>query len=458
MDENNNIIFDSQEDNVTGINPDEGESTHSSHTHDGSHHSHHHHHHHSHHHSSGKRRKNQKLNKFIKRNKFKIANVFIAVLFVGILVVLGVLIDTNKHLSDKDSTDTSSGEILTEDVIQIEIPLFDEDVLIVGPAVKAYADADSSIQAVSIYNDYIALGQLDAGLPVTLYYNIKGMPAGCSVKGSKILVSENEDFSSSNVYSLSADETRADVYHLKTNTQYYYRIDISLSNGTQTSVSGSFKTADTPRFLSVDGVRNMRDIGGYKTVNGKTVRQGMLYRSTELDGKVEPKYAITPEGRDDMLSILGIRTDMDLRSAKDNPDGTDALGAGVKHNYYGAPMYGGAFTEEGKAAIRKVFADLADKNNYPVLMHCTHGMDRTGTVCYLLEAILGMSEEDMMKDYQFSSLCHGKLWGLNEMNEFIGRLKAYDGATMQEKAESYLISTGVTEAEIAAIREIFLEN
>ncbi len=457
MEENNNIVFDSQEDNVTGINPDEGEGAHSSHTHGGSHHSHHHHHH-SHHHSSSKRRKNKKLNKFIKRNKFKIANVFIAVLFVGILVVLGVLIDTNKHLSDKDSTDTSNGEVLTEDVIQIEIPLFDEDILIVGPAVKAYADADSSVQAVSIYNDYIALGQLDAGLPVTLYYNIKGMPAGCSVKGSKILVSENEDFSSSNVYSLSADETRKDVYHLKTNIQYYYRIDVSLSNGTQTSVSGSFKTADTPRFLSVDGVRNMRDIGGYKTVNGKTVRQGMLYRSTELDGKVEPRFAITPEGRDDMLSILGIRTDMDLRSAKDNPDGTDALGAGVKHNYYGAPMYGEAFTEEGKAATRKVFADLADKNNYPVLMHCTHGMDRTGTVCFLLEAVLGMSEEDMMKDYQFSSLCHGKLWGLNEMNEFIGRLKAYDGATMQEKAESYLISTGVTEAEIAAIREIFLEN
>ena len=74
----------------------------------------------------------------------------------------------------------------------------------------------------------------------------------------------------------------------------------------------------------------------------------MLYRSTELDGKVEPRFEITPEGRDDMLSVLGIRTDMDLRSAKDNPDGTDALGAGVRHNYYSAPMYDEVFTEEGK--------------------------------------------------------------------------------------------------------------
>lgn len=455
MDEKNNLIFDSQEENTAENGSVESGSVHPSHTHSGSHHGSHHH---SHSHSSRKRRKSTKVKKFIKRNKHKIANAVIAVLFVGVLIVLGVLLDGSKNFGGDNSLDKSSGNNITEDAIQIEAPLFDEEVMIVGPAVKAYADADSSVQAVSIYNDYIALGQLDTGLPVTLYYNVKGMPAGCNVTGSEILVSEYKDFSSSENYSLTADETSVDVYHLKTNTKYYYRIDISLSNGTQTSVSGSFKTADTPRILSVDGVRNMRDIGGYRTSDGKTVRQGMLYRSTELDGKVEPKFTITAEGRNDMLSVLGIRTDMDLRLATDNPDGTDALGAGVKHNYYGAPMYGEAFTEEGKAAIRNIFADLADKNNYPVLMHCTHGMDRTGTVCYLLEAVLGMSEEDMMKDYQFSSLCHGKLWGLNEMNEFIGRLKSYDGDTIQKKAENYLLSTGVTEAEITAIREIYLEG
>ncbi len=454
MDKKNVVNIDSEEENVSEINSVEGKVVHSAHTH---HHSHHSTHHHSHHHSSKKRR-SSKAKKFIKRNKYKISNAVIAVLFVGVLIILGVLLDTNKNLGNENSPDKSSGTNITEDAIQIEIPLFDEDVLIVGPAVKAYADADDSVQAVSIYNDYFALGQLDAGLPVTLYYNIKGMPVDCDVVGAEILVSEYKDFSASDVYSLSADETRVDVYHLETNTQYYYRIDVSLSNGTKTSVSGSFKTADTPRFLSVDGVRNMRDIGGYKTLNGKTVRQGMLYRSTELDGKVESKYMITPQGRNDMLSVLGIRTEIDLRSATDNPDGTNALGTGVKHNYYDAPMYGEAFTVEGKAAIRKVFADLADKNNYPVLMHCTHGMDRTGTVCYLLEAVLGMSEEDMMKEYQFSSLCHGSLWGLNDMNEFIGRLKAYEGDTIQKKAENYLLSTGVTEAEIAAIREIYLED
>lgn len=453
MDENNKIIFDSSEEKSPETMLENNEHVNSHH----SHHSHHSSHHHSHHHSS-KRGKKSKAKRFLKRNKYKIANVVIAVAFAAILLVLGLLLDNGKHYGDNKSTDVSNGITLTEDAIQIEVPLFDEDVVIVGPAVKAYADADSSVQASSIYNDYIALGQLDIGLPVKLYYNIKGIPDGCSVRSAEVLVSEYENLSTSNVYSLSADETSLDVYHLKTNTQYYYRIKLSLSNGTKTSVSGSFKTADTPRILSVDGVRNMRDIGGYKTLSGKTVKQGVLYRSTELDGKVESRFSITSKGVNDMLSVLGIRTDMDLRHASDNPDGTHALGAGIKHVYYGAPMYGNAFTDEGKSAIRKIFADLADKNNYPILMHCTHGMDRTGTVCYLLEAVLGMSEEDMMKDYQFSALCHGNLWGMNQMNEFIGRLKSYDGVTIQEKAENYLLSIGVIEAEIAEIRGIFLEN
>lgn len=189
MDEKNNLIFDSQEENTAENGSVESGSVHPSHTHSGSRHGSHHH---SHSHSSRKRRKSTKIKKFIKRNKYKIANAVIAVLFVGVLIVLGVLLDGSKNLGGDNSPDKSSGNNITEDAIQIEAPLFDE--------------------------------------------------------------------------------------------------------------------------------------------------------------------------------------------------------------------------------------------------------------------------EDMMKDYQFSSLCHGKLWGLNEMNEFIGRLKSYDGDTIQKKAEDYLLSTGVTEAEITAIREIYLEG
>ena len=121
-------------------------------------------------------------------------------------------------------------------------------------------------------------------------------------------------------------------------------------------------------------------------------------------------------------------------------------------------MYSEVFSDKGKASIRRIFADLADESNYPVLLHCTHGMDRTGTVCYLLGAVLGMSEEDLMKDYQLSAMYHGDLWGENQMSEFIGQLKSYEGMTIQKKAENYLLSAGVTPDEINSIREIYLEK
>lgn len=430
-----------------------------------SHHSSHSHHHHSHHHhsSSHKKRSNNNRKKdikhFLKKNKYKISNIVIAVLFAIILILLGVMLD-KKGFSSSDengANSSSDGIVSTDSTLQIEIPLFDEEIVLVNAAVTKYMNSDLSVLASSVYKNYAALGNLDKGMSVNLWYDIKGIPAGYTVRSAELFVSDNSEFRTPAVYSLSGDESSVDVYNLKTDTQYYFRFVLSLSNGTKTSVDGSFKTAKSPRMMSVDGVANMRDIGGWETIDGKKIRQGMLFRSAELDGAVDSKYTITPDGVNSMLTVLGVRTEIDLRAESDNVNGTHALGAGVKHTYYNAQMYSDIFTDRGKATTRKIFAALADKNNYPVLLHCTHGMDRTGTVVYLLEALLGVSEEDMMRDYQLSAMYHGSLWGLNQMNEFIGRLKAYEGATIQEKTESYLLSIGVTPAEIASIKEIFLE-
>ncbi len=424
------------------------------------HHSHSSHHGHSHHHSHRRRStKKERMKRFLKRYKYRVLNIVIAVFFAVILVALGITLD-KRGFSDGGaaSTDPSGGFNITDSSVEIEIPFFGEDVVLVSTGVEKYIGSPDVSSAKSFYKDYSPLGRLDIGKPVTLWYELKGIPSGCSVKSAELLVSEKEDFSSPLIYSLSSSETSVDVYNLKTGTKYYYRFIFSFTNGTQSGTDGSFKTAITPRILNVDGIGNIRDIGGWTTLSGKRVRQGLLYRGTEIDGLVNKKYTATAEGINTLLTVLGIRTEMDLRYENDNPTKINALGAGVKHNYYGSLMYSDVFTDNGKAAIRRIFSDLADKNNYPVFMHCTHGMDRTGTVCYLLEAILGMSEDDMMRDYQLSVFYHGDLWSLNEMNEFIGRLKAYDGATLQAKAEKFLLSAGVTSDEIASIREIFLEG
>lgn len=45
---------------------------------------------------------------------------------------------------------------------------------------------------------------------------------------------------------------------------------------------------------------------------------------------------------------------------------------------------------------------FADFNNYPILFHCIYGADRTGTVAYLLEALCGAEENELIKDYELT--------------------------------------------------------
>ena len=149
-----------------------------------------------------------------------------------------------------------------------------------------------------------------------------------------------------------------------------------------------------------------------------------------------------------MLEVLGIKTDIDLRA--NTVTSMDALGSRVEHKYYDMVMYDGIFTDAGKDKIRMVFADLANPENYPIYLHCTYGCDRTGTVCYLLEALLGVSRGDCLRDYGLSNL------NIANIQAIENGLKAYAGDTLKEQVESYLLSCGISEYQINSIRNIFL--
>ena len=458
MEENNKEIIEMSEkieeaeQNILEEASAEHEHRHSQH----SHHSHHHHHHHSSHRHRRKKsssKKQTKFAKFMSKNKHKLWNAGIALVFVAALIVAGSFVDRSPYKNQKKETKKAS---VKDGYLNIEIPFFTEDVVIVGPAVEELTKSYPGVTATEIFQKAGGEERADIGLPVTISYSIDGVPEGYKIRSVKVFVSENSDFTSPMIITPKVKANSVKIPHLKTGTKYYFRISATISNGFVTSVEGNFKTAATPRILSVSGVGNLRDIGGYKTESGKTVKQGLLYRGCELDGAVKPTYAASEKGISDMLKILGIKTDMDLRLKSEVQGVADPLGAGVKHTIYEAPMYTDAFSDVGRAAIRNVFSDLAKKENYPVYMHCTHGMDRTGTVCYLLGAVLGVSEEDLMFDYQLSALYHGKIWSQDQMDLFINRLKMQQGATLREKAENYLLSAGVTPLEIQNLKEIYL--
>ena len=149
-----------------------------------------------------------------------------------------------------------------------------------------------------------------------------------------------------------------------------------------------------------------------------------------------------------MLEIFGIKTEIDLR--EETETFKDALGSRVKHKYYDMVMYDNIFTNTGKKKIRELFSDLSDPDNYPIYLHCTYGVDRTGTVCYLLEALLGVSRGDCLKEYGLSDV---KISNIQSIED---GLSAYEGATLKAQVEAYLLSCGVTEYQIQSIRDIFL--
>ena len=263
----------------------------------------------------------------------------------------------------------------------------------------------------------------------------------------KIELATNDSFANAEVSYLEAASGIHEFKHLYSNTTYYYRVTVYTSL-TSDSVTGYFKTTDTPRILSIDGLSNVRDIGNWRTDSGKRIKQGLLIRGTEMDAAVESGYYITNEGLVDMLEIFNIKTDMDLRAY--TALSKDALGARVEHRYYDMVMYEGIFSDEGKEKVRMVFADLANPDNYPIYLHCTYGKDRTGTVCYLLEALLGVSRGDCLRDYGLSNM------NIAYIQNVENGLKNYNGDTLKEQVESYLISCGVSEYQINSIRNIFL--
>ena len=284
---------------------------------------------------------------------------------------------------------------------------------------------------------------------VTLRFSVNGLGAEQNVLRYTVEVAENSSFTGAASYEIAENAGEFSFSHLRAGTFYYYRVTAYTSDGTL-SKNGFFRTSETPRFLTIGGISNVRDIGGWKTTDGRRISQGLLLRGTELDGAIEKGYHITEAGIKDMRESFGINTDMDLRSP--SVDGKNMLGESVVHKYYDMAQYTAIFTESGKQKIHEIFSDFADASNYPVYLHCTYGCDRTGTVCFLLEAMLGLSEEDCYKEYGISNMTLGKIRAMRE------GLRNYEGATLKEQTRSYLLSCGVTENEINSIENIFLEG
>jgi len=180
--------------------------------------------------------------------------------------------------------------------------------------------------------------------------------------------------------------------------------------------------------IDIASVPNLRDLGGWPTHDGGTVRWGLLYRSTELNALAGADMAA--------FETLGIRSVYDLRTEAERtaqpdrvpPDTEQVVVDVMKDAVDAAPaqllnvltdpkaaesILGGGkgltLFEVGyrdivslpsaNASYGRLFTDLTRPEHRPALFHCTTGKDRTGWAAAAMLMLLGVSDELVMKEY-----------------------------------------------------------
>lgn len=304
-----------------------------------------------------------------------------------------------------------------------------------------------------------------APTPLTISWQCKEKPIY-----SIIYLSTNKDLSDAVPY-LTVEES-ATFKNLYMGYDYYYQIEAKYEDKIIRSRIFEFSTEYLPRTVYVDdNVSNTRDWGGFYCEDGKhRVKQGIVYRGGKLEN-------ITEAGKNVMLNELKIKTDLDLR--KDGTgSGYSPLGDSVTYLELQAPYYLGADgidfrnTTDPKrlvyknALIEEIKA-FANPDNFPIYVHCSLGRDRTGTICFLINALLGVSEKDLYMDYELSMLSATGTLDNQTASQMVG--VAFDGLykyilnfapqqSLSENAKAYMLSLGITEEEISAIKENMLEK
>ena len=341
----------------------------------------------------------------------------------------------------KDSTATSERDTL----LSVAVPEVDEEIWLVNNSAKKVYTEGADISLLSNHNLY---------RPFYFKYSIRCFDSALSSKVDAVLsLSESESMDNAHVYQADPLATQLVVDNLKVDTQYYYTFDVSLFSE-EYHFNGAFRTAASHRLISLPDLGNVRDVGGRKNQNGVSIKQNMIIRGSELDGLVENRYFLREEYIEYAREEFGFKTDMDLRQEVFGyPEYASRLGEDVNHVFFSAPSYASVLSEFSWPLVKKIFSFLADGSNYPIYMHCSHGADRTGTMIYLLDGILGMSEEEMKMEFILSDLDED---ALTPMRAALEQIK---GDTLNEKIENYLIDyAGVTKAEIASIRRLMLEQ
>ncbi len=265
-----------------------------------------------------------------------------------------------------------------------------------------------------------------------------------------VRVSEKPDMSDAKTYTSSSRQVRID--NSKVQTLYFWKV----SNSKMTSTMQAFYVDDVPvANFSITTIGNARDFGGFETEDGFLVKKGMLYRGYMMseDSKLQ-------KNRDILINDIGIQTEIDIKEKQSDSSiyyNTSELNrkpnSDFEHylrRYLDYDMYSGYLNPSANydslPNVFKIFEDLADESNYPIYIHCRIGADRTGFMCFLINALCGVSLEDCYLDYTFTTYAGHQRNHYSISEAYVKQIEMTEGRTFAEKTKNLLLKVARTYA------------
>jgi protein-tyrosine phosphatase len=167
------------------------------------------------------------------------------------------------------------------------------------------------------------------------------------------------------------------------------------------------------RHIGSEGAFNIRDLGGYETTDGRTVRWDLLYRADGLHRiPVEGTAALQPLG---WRTVLDLRTTTEVEAGAFASAGLDVVHLPVIREVWGIPDEDDVdpveflsaqylrMLDEGAPAIAAAFTILASADRLPAVFHCSAGKDRTGVLAALVLSSIGVPDDTIAADYHLSA-------------------------------------------------------
>ena len=251
------------------------------------------------------------------------------------------------------------------------------------------------------------------------------------------------------------------ITSLRPKANYHFEVKA----GEKILTSGSFKTRGHVHQVFFSAVRNSRDLGGWKTKDGKkSVKYRMIYRGGRLQNA-----ELLSRGKRDIVAE-GIKAQLDLRGEDDVLSGPP-----IESFDFCAPVIEEGYIQllrddKEKAKQCMQFIMKCVRENKPVYFHCSLGRDRTGTVAMMVLGLLGVDEGEISKEYELTqfaprgySVSSGETTKMTRRIDYKGAANyiwsfAGEGGSFADGMQNYLLSIGITQAEINEFRNLMLED